>query len=106
MVFVNLYTARMQLLITLCARGGSKGIPGKNIKSVGGKPLIAYSIAHAQAFAAKHSADIALSTDSEEIRTVAESCGLQTNYVRPAHLSGDDVGKIPVIADLVKNSEE
>ena len=96
----------MQLLITLCARGGSKGIPGKNIKPVGGKPLIAYSIAHAQEFAAKHSADIALSTDSEEIRSIAAEFGLKTDYLRPDTLAGDDAGKIPVLADILKYSEE
>jgi len=102
----HLYTPHMQLLITICARGGSKGIPGKNIKPVGGKPLIAYSIAHAQEFAAKHSADIALSTDSEEIRSIAAGFGLTTKYLRPDELAGDDVGKIPVLADLLKYSEE
>ena len=48
------------ILITICARGGSKGIPGKNIKQINGKPLIAYTIQAAQAFAKKHNADIGL----------------------------------------------
>ena len=40
----------MKILITLCARGGSKGIPGKNIRQIAGKPLISYSIKHAKEF--------------------------------------------------------
>ena len=55
------------LLITICARGGSKGIPGKNIKSIAGKPLIAYTIETAQKFAALHNGIIQLSTDDEQI---------------------------------------
>lgn len=41
----------MNILVTICARGGSKGVPGKNIKPVGGRPLIAYTIDAAKAFA-------------------------------------------------------
>ena len=75
----------MNILITICARGGSKGIPGKNIKPVGGKPLLAYSIETAKRFAehyalkkghAGHSVDIELSTDSEAIKDVAREYGL------------------------------
>ena len=52
----------MNILITLCGRGGSKGIPGKNIKKLNGTPLLAYSIKHAKEFAKAHSnVDILLS---------------------------------------------
>ena len=56
----------MHILITICARGGSKGIPGKNIKILAGKPLIAYTIDVAQRFRHEFkTVDVALSTDSE-----------------------------------------
>ena len=61
----------MKILITICARGGSKGIPGKNIKKLNGKPLIAYSIEIANKFSKLYNSDIVLSTDSNEIKTVA-----------------------------------
>lgn len=95
----------MNLLITICARGGSKGIPGKNIKLINGKPLIAYTIQAAQDFARKHKADISLSTDSNTIREVAAEYGLHTNYIRPSELATDAAGKVDVIRSLVDFQE-
>lgn len=95
----------MNLLITICARGGSKGIPGKNIRPLNGVPLIAYSIRHAQAFAAKHGGDIALSTDDAAIRAAAAQEGIVTTYERPAKLATDTAGKPPVIQDLLFHEE-
>ena len=96
----------MNILITICARGGSKGIPGKNIKPLCGRPLIAYTIDTARQFAAQYpGTDIALSTDSDEIRHVAHTCGLDSDYTRPESLAGDTVGKIDAIADIVRYSE-
>jgi CMP-N,N'-diacetyllegionaminic acid synthase len=95
----------MEILITLCARGGSKGIPGKNIKNINGKPLIAYSIAHAKSFSVKHSADITLSTDSLAIRDVAKIYGLETEYVRPDSVSLDGTGKMETILHVLKFEE-
>jgi len=94
------------LLITLCARGGSKGIPGKNIRLVNGVPLIAYAIRHAQAYAKKTGADMALSTDSDEIRAVAEKFDLKSDYIRPVALATDAAGKIPVLRDLLLHEEK
>jgi CMP-N,N'-diacetyllegionaminic acid synthase len=95
----------MEILITLCARGGSKGIPGKNIRFINGKPLIAYSIAHANAFATIHKADITLSTDSIEIKEVAKKLGLETNYIRPDSISLDVTGKMETILHLLNYEE-
>lgn len=96
----------MNILITICARGGSKGIPGKNIKLLNGKPLIGYTIEVAKQFQQKYgSTDIALSTDSEEIIRVAEECGLKSDYKRPDSLANDTVGKIDAIKDIVFYSE-
>ncbi|WP_428898270.1 CMP-N [Parelusimicrobium proximum] len=96
----------MNMLITICARGGSKGVPGKNIKEINGMPLIAYSINCALKFAEKHGADIGLSTDSAEIKDVCAGYGLTTSYVRPAELAGDIVSKGDTIADLVFYEEK
>lgn len=97
----------MEVLVTICARGGSKGIPGKNIKPLCGRPLIAYTIDLARRFADRYgNTDIALSTDSDEIRRTAAGCGLESDYRRPASLAGDAVGKIDAIADLLRHREE
>lgn len=95
----------MNILITICARGGSKGIPGKNIKTIGGQPLIAYTIGHAKAFAKTHHADIGLSTDSEAIKQVAAQYGIETAYLRPEILATDGAGKIPVLDHLLRYEE-
>jgi CMP-N,N'-diacetyllegionaminic acid synthase len=96
----------MNILITICARGGSKGIPGKNIRLIAGKPLIAYSIEQARRFASQKACVIALSTDSEDIINVAAEAGLTTDYRRPDDLATDTAGKKGVIADLIKYEEE
>lgn len=97
----------MRVLITICARGGSKGIPGKNIRPLNGKPLIAYSIDCAIKFKEKHpETEIVLSTDSEEILRVASECGLKSDYRRPDYLASDTAGKIDAIRDVVKYYEE
>ncbi|MGY3795208.1 acylneuraminate cytidylyltransferase family protein [uncultured Aquimarina sp.] len=96
----------MNILITICARGGSKGIPGKNIKHLNGKYLIDYSIKHAEKFASLHdNVDITLSTDSHEIKDVASICGLNTEYIRPEYLGGDTIGKMDVLHHVLQYEE-
>jgi CMP-N,N'-diacetyllegionaminic acid synthase len=95
----------MDILITICARGGSKGIPGKNVKTINGRPLIYYTIKVAKEFAKKFNADITISTDSDVIKSIAREYGLYNNYVRPELLSTDDAGKIVTILDVL-NFEE
>ncbi len=92
-------------LITICARGGSKGIPGKNIRDLNGKPLIGYTIEIAQKLAKTINAEIALSTDSQDIKKVASDFGLNEEYDRPKELSGDTVGKIAVFRDVLSYYE-
>jgi CMP-N-acetylneuraminic acid synthetase len=70
------------------ARGGSKGLPGKNIRPLAGKPLIAWSIEHARAV--KRIKRIIVSTDSEEIAAVARDFGAEVPFMRPAELARDD----------------
>ena len=96
----------MKTLITICARGGSKGIPGKNIKAIAGKPLMGYTIDCARKVQAAVGADIILSTDSAEITAVAASLGLETPYHRPAELANDTCGKLDAIAHAWRWAEE
>jgi CMP-N-acetylneuraminic acid synthetase len=95
----------VNILITICARGGSKGIPGKNIKILNGIPLIEYTTKVAKKFANKTGAKIALSTDDINIKKAAENCGIKTDYERPAFLASDSAGKIDTIKDLVGYEE-
>jgi CMP-N,N'-diacetyllegionaminic acid synthase len=94
------------ILISICARGGSKGIPGKNIRQLNDRPLIAYSIEQALKLAREMNAMVELSTDSEEIITVSANFGLKTNYRRPEHLATDTAGKIDVLYDLLQHAEK
>ncbi|MBD5163301.1 MAG: acylneuraminate cytidylyltransferase family protein [Bacteroidales bacterium] len=93
------------ILITICARGGSKGIPGKNIKQVGNKPLIGYTIDVAKNLAAKYDADIILSTDSEQIKEVCRGLRLESDYTRPDFLANDTCGKPDAIKDAMLYAE-
>lgn len=93
------------ILVTICARGGSKGIPGKNIKPVNGKPLMAYTIDIARQFAEKYGADIVLSTDSDEILKVGREYGLKSDYVRPDYLANDTCAKPEAIKDALQWAE-
>lgn len=103
---LNISNSKMSILITICARGGSKGIPGKNIRSMAGKPLIGYTIEMAKNFASTKNCVIALSTDSEEIISTAAGFGLATDYKRSAELATDIIGKMPVIIDLMHFEEK
>lgn len=96
------------ILITLCARGGSKGVPNKNIKTLCGKPLIQYSIETAKDFskAVSDKCKITLSTDDDKILNVARQCGLDTEYIRPKELATDTSGKVDVIRHLVAYEEQ
>lgn len=75
------------ILFIIPARGGSKGIPGKNIRKLGGVPLVCRAIDQARALA--DDADICLTTDSPQIRAVAEAHGLRVPFLRPAALATD-----------------
>ena len=95
----------MKILITICARGGSKGIPGKNIKMINGRPLIAYTIDTAQKLAKVLDVDIALSSEDEGIIACASGFDLHTEYRRPAELATDHAGKLDVIRDVMNYEE-
>lgn len=93
----------MNILITICARGGSKGIPGKNIKNLNNFPLIYYSLKIANDFKNKipHHVDIILSTDSKEIKDTVKQLNfdIETTYERPSFLASDTAGKLDAIKD-------
>ena len=95
----------MNILITICARGGSKGVPGKNIKEINGKPLIVYTFEQATNFAELHNVDIQLSTDDEKIVKILMDIGYSTEYRRPVELATDKAGKIDAIKDAWKFAE-
>jgi CMP-N,N'-diacetyllegionaminic acid synthase len=78
------------------ARGGSKGIPGKNLRPAGGKPLIAWTVE--SALAATLLDRVIVSTESSGIAEVARRCGAETPFMRPAYLAQDDTpGVAPVL---------
>lgn len=77
----------MKAVAFIFARGGSKGLPGKNIRPLGGKPLIAWSIGHAQAVSRIER--VIVSTDSMEIAAIAKQYGAEVPFIRPADLSED-----------------
>lgn len=91
-------------LFLIMARGGSKGIPGKNIKPLSGKPLIYYSIDIARNFV--DDSQICLSTDSNEIIQKAEEYGLQVPFVRPAELATDQADSYSVELHAIEYFEK
>jgi CMP-N,N'-diacetyllegionaminic acid synthase len=92
------------ILCTICARGGSKGVKNKNIKELNGKPLIAYTIEQAKESGLfEH---IVISTDSDDIANVAQECGAEVFFKRSAEMASDTAGKLDVIKDAFKRSEE
>ena len=86
----------MSELYLITARGGSKGVPGKNIRPLGGKPLIAHTIGHALSVADDPS-DVVVSTDSEEIAAVSREAGASVPFIRPAELATDTAGSREVM---------
>ena len=77
----------MNYIALICARGGSKGLPGKNIRHLGGKPLIAWSIEVAKKI--DRISRVIVSTDSEEIANVAKEYGAEVPFMRPDELALD-----------------
>lgn len=89
-----------RILAVIPARGGSKGIPFKNLALLGGRPLIAWTIAAAKA---AHGLDrIIVSTDDENIAAVAREHGAEVPFLRPAEFSGDNAPALDVIAHALK----
>ena len=85
----------MKILAIIPVRGGSKGIPGKNIKLLGGKPLLAYT--SELALQSKYLTEVIVSTEDEPIGEVAKSLGVQVPFMRPMALAQDDTPTIDVL---------
>ncbi|SDS66922.1 N-acylneuraminate cytidylyltransferase/CMP-N,N'-diacetyllegionaminic acid synthase [Halopseudomonas litoralis] len=93
-----------RILALITARGGSKGIPNKNIKPLNSKPLLAWTIEAAKK--SKYVDRLVISTDSPEIADVARSFGCEVPFVRPASLAQDNTSSMDVIAHALDNLEE
>lgn len=85
----------MKPLVIIPARAGSKGLPGKNIKELNGKPLIHYSIEVARSVFEDE--QICVSTDGKEIKKVVEETGLKVPFLRPSYLASDTTGTREVL---------
>jgi CMP-N-acetylneuraminic acid synthetase len=93
----------MGALAIIPARGGSRGIPRKNLRPLAGIPLIAHVIASARAVPALDR--IVVSTEDAEIARVAAEAGAEVPFLRPSELAGDDVPTLPVLRHAVAQLE-
>ncbi len=92
-----------RILAVIPARGGSRGLPGKNLKELGGVPLVGHSIAAARAVA--HVRRTIVSTDDEQVAAVSRSLGAEVPFLRPAELATDTAPTGPVIAHALAAAE-
>ena len=84
-----------RVIAIIPARGGSKGLPGKNIRPLCGKPLIAWSIERARQ--SRHIDTVVVTTDSQNIADVALGCGAEVPFLRPAHLASDTASSVDTV---------
>ncbi len=94
----------MRVLGLIPARGGSKGVPRKNIKPLCGKPLLAYTAE--AALASRRLSRVILSTEDEEIAEAGRSYGLETPFLRPTELACDETPMLPVVQHAVRFLED
>lgn len=92
-----------KVLAIIPARGGSKGLPGKNIKNLSGKPLIAWTIE--QALSSKYIDNIFVSTDSTEIAEISEKWGIKVPFLRPSELAADNSSSMDVVEHVISSYE-
>jgi CMP-N,N'-diacetyllegionaminic acid synthase len=90
----------MKPLVIIPARGGSKGVPRKNIKFLGGKPLIEYTLNAAKQVTSKDL--ICVSTEDQEIKEVVESLGFKVPFLRPENLATDTAGTYEVLLHAIE----
>jgi CMP-N,N'-diacetyllegionaminic acid synthase len=94
----------MRVLGLIPARGGSKGIPGKNMRLLGGRPLLAWTAE--AALASRRLSRVVLSTDDEGISQAGRRCGLEVPFLRPAELARDDTPTLPVVRHALETLED
>lgn len=92
-----------RILLTVAARGGSKGVKNKNIRMLCGVPLIAHTIIQAKKWG--RAERIVCSTDSDEIASIARQYGADVPFMRPPELATDESGKLEVLRHTVKTVE-
>jgi len=92
------------ILLTICARGGSEGVKNKNIRKLGRYPLIAHTIRQAKKWGRANR--IVVSTDSANISDVSRDFGAEVPFVRPAELATSEAGKVDVIKHALKTCED
>jgi CMP-N,N'-diacetyllegionaminic acid synthase len=90
----------MNVLGVIPARGGSKAIPGKNLASVGGRPLLAYTADAARG--SRRLSRVVVSTDDTAIADAARALGLEVPFMRPADLASDEAPMLPVLQHAVR----
>lgn len=93
-----------KVIAIIPARGGSKGLPGKNIRFFCGKPLIAWSIE--AGLASLYIDEVMVTTDSEEIANIAHEFGASVPFIRPAELANDTASSIAVIRHVLEYYEK
>lgn len=93
-----------KVVCVIPARGGSKGVPRKNIKQLGGKPLIAYTIE--QALQSQYIDRTIVSTEDMEIADIAKQYGAEVPFMRPEALAGDQVATVDVLLHAINWLEE
>jgi len=93
----------MNIITVIPARGGSKSIPMKNIKRLGGKPLVWYSIQYS--LKCQLISHTVVSTDSEKIAEISLQCGAEVPFIRPSRLSMDDTPDYPVFRHALDTLE-
>ncbi len=94
----------MKIVAIIPARGGSKGIPLKNIKKLSGKPLIEYTIN--VALRSKKINKIIVSTDNEKIARISKSLGVEVPFLRPKKISSDSSNTVDLVKHVIKKLEE
>ena len=92
------------ILLTICARGGSKGVKNKNIRMLNGKPLISYTIK--QGLKWKKAQRVIVSTDLVEIASISKKYGAEVPFIRPKYLATDDAAMDDVLLHAVKTLYE
>lgn len=95
---------KLKIIAIIPARGGSKGLPRKNIFPLQGKPLIAYTIEVAKK--SKYLSRIIVSTDDKEIALIAKKYGAEVPFLRPTELAQDDTPDLPVFQHVIRWLEE
>jgi N-acylneuraminate cytidylyltransferase/CMP-N,N'-diacetyllegionaminic acid synthase len=93
----------MSILVTICARGGSKGVPRKNLRELAGHSLL--EIAISKSLALGEDVDVVVSTDDEQIAEAARAAGAKVPFLRPAALATDTAPKFPVLKHALEESE-